>query len=218
MPIAVLRPTGAGSLAEWTPSAGTNWEAAAASGGADVSASAAGTRDRYTLDNLPADASSVTSVTAWARAAGDNLGGAFSMRLVLDLGGTESLGDAFFPLDGGYTPFSHAFPTAPGALAWTVARVNALELGQDVIDTTPDLFLVDAVWLVVDYVTTVSAPVRDTLDLALFDTNGRVLEFSPVGTVEFHPRGNREVEHPAFVLDLPAGGDAVSLELDEDAP
>ncbi len=216
MPVVTLRPTGAGAFTEWTPSAGTNWEAAAAHGGANVAASVAGTRDRYVMDNLPAEAAGVTSVTAWASAAGDNLGGAFSMRLVIGLGGTESNGDAFFPLDGGYTSFDHAFATAPGALAWTVARVNALELGADVVDTTSDTFSVDAVWLLVDYTTSAAAPTRNTLPVAFFDTDGKVLD-APAAAVEFHSRGNKEVDHPAFVVDLAAGGDAVSVEMIEGA-
>ena len=57
MPSAILRPTGAGSLTEWTViAAATNWEAVGAASIGWVSATIAGTRDRYTFEDLPADA------------------------------------------------------------------------------------------------------------------------------------------------------------------
>jgi hypothetical protein len=207
MPIAILRPTGAGALTEWTPSAGTNWEAVAAAGGAWVLASAAGTRDRYALADLPADATGVASVTAYASAGGDNLGLAYTMRLTIRLSGVESSGTAFLPPDGGYATFSHAFATAPGALAWTVARVNALELGPDVVDTTADSFLVDAVWLAVDYTSATTYP-GEAADLPFPDTNGREAEMGQAQSVAMPDTNGREVPFPSTsALDIPLGGE-----------
>lgn len=154
MPVAILRPTGAGSLTEWTPiGAATNWQAVATDVLGSIAANSAGQRDRYTFDDLPADATAVTAFAVYGDCAGDDVGG---MRYTIRLSGVESNGAAFVPPDGGYVNFSTTFATAPGALAWTVARVNAIEAGPDVVDTSGTGYGVDEVWLYVEY--TSSAP------------------------------------------------------------
>lgn len=215
MPIAILRPTGAGSLTEWTPLSGTNHGATAAADALYVFAQAAGTRDRYALSDLPAEATAVTSVTAWTTAAGDAVSS--TMRLSIRLSGVEAAGAAFAPLDGGFLPFSHDFATAPGALAWTVARVNDLELGPDVVDTTTDFFRVDEVWLAVDYVTSVAAPVRAPKDVEFPDAVAHELDLGSVQSVDFPGTASVVVDMPpssALDIEIP-GRTSPSVEVDD---
>jgi hypothetical protein len=216
VPIAILRPTGAGTFTEWAVSpSGSNHAAVLAAGGAFVFASAAGSRDRYTFDLLPGTATAVTSVTAWTTATGDSASS--TMRLTLRLAGVEDEGAAFVPLEGGYVPFSTAFPTAPGALAWTVARVNALEGGPDLIDTTLDFLACDEVWLAVDYETSVAAPSRPAQDIEFPVTGYREVSFGETPALDFPPTVHRDLDFPpSSALDIPVpGGASPPLEVDD---
>lgn len=192
MPVAILFPSGAGALTEWTASAGANYAAAGASGGAFVFGISAGLRDRYALDDLPGDAVSVTSVTAHGSL------GVFTdgpvCRLVLRLAGAESNGDPFSPLSGGYSTFSHTFAQAPGGLAWTVARVNAVELGPDLVSTLGDDALCDLVWLSVDYTVAASdTPPEPFAEVPFAGTETPSVSFGERPDVAFPFAGTTEV-------------------------
>lgn len=157
MSVAILRPTGAGAFSEWASTgAATGWQATASVSESDYAAAATGgLRDRYTFEDLPADATGVTSLSVYGSCAAD-AGGVAATRYVLRLSGTESNGATFEPPDGGYAVFSTAFTTAPGSLAWTAARVNALEAGPDSV-SGPQVY-VASLWLYVEYTTSIAAP------------------------------------------------------------
>lgn len=156
MPIHTARPSGPGDLTEWdsvnvSGAALPNWQAVSAlSPNQFVIASAAGLRDRYVVPNLPAAAVGVSLVTVYALLAGDD---ASEVRFALRLAGVESYGAAVVPPGGGYALYFFEFPLAPGGLAWTVARRNAIQFGPESVTAEaggpPNL---DEAWIETSYV------------------------------------------------------------------
>jgi hypothetical protein len=148
MSTVILRPTGPGDLTEWAPSAGPAWAAVAAADALFISAAAAGLRERVTFEALPADVTAVASVTPHG-ALGSELGDPLA-RFSLRLAGVEEAGAPFVVPEGAYGAQSTLFATAPGGLAWTVARVNALQAGPDTVDAPAVSVAADVLYLVVD--------------------------------------------------------------------
>ncbi len=164
MPVAILYPSGAGTFAEWTPSAGTLAAALASNLGAFAFANAAGQRVRLAMDNLPGAAVSVTSVMSFAMVGVDEDGS--TARHALRLGASESLGAPFTPLSGGYDAHSLTAALAPDGLAWTVAKVNAVEWGLDAVVLPSGAIYADQGWLAVDYAEAVtSVPPEPVVDV-----------------------------------------------------
>ena len=169
MPVAILHPTGAGALTEWTAvAAATNWQAVSSDPAASIAANTAGQRDRYTFDDLPAGATGINSLAVYGDCSGDDVA---RMRFTLDLAGVESNGATFVPPDGGTLNFSTSFALAPGGVAWTVTRVNALTGGPDAVDGAfPDLGVAE-LWLYVEYTTADDTGREDAYNLPLSRTD-----------------------------------------------
>lgn len=157
MPIDVARPSGAGAFTEWTSrnvsGAPVANHAAVSSGSSNqfVEALSAGLRDRYQVPPLPGTATGVGLVTIYALVAGDDVG---TVRMALRLGGVESYGSAVVPPTGGFQLVFFEFPLAPGGLAWTVARRNAIEFGPDSVmapDDAGNPLTLDEGWIQTSY-------------------------------------------------------------------
>lgn len=127
----------AGSSTQWTPSAGSNYQCVDdASPDEDtsyVSSSTVGQLDRYALPSLVTTAGTVLSVTSWSRAKKDNSGArTLHNHLYLSTAGvpTQESGDLLPSTSYGWHESIHRLD-GDGA-AWSVTKVNALEVGVEV--------------------------------------------------------------------------------------
>jgi hypothetical protein len=130
--IALCAPTGAGNSAQWTPSAGNNWDCVEEIPYSDteyVSTNTVDQVDTYALSDLPSAAAVVKCVQVVARARKE--GSATPQNIALAVRTTG--GDAYSADQALQTSFqSHMkiWETNPGtAAAWTVSEVNAMEAG-----------------------------------------------------------------------------------------
>lgn len=126
-----LLPTANSSVA-MTANTGANWDAVNDTTPDDdttyVSAASSPLTDRYTLADLPPEASIVRCVRSIYRARKEDAA-VVEMRSVLLSGATEATGAAR-ALDTAYTYYVDNFPTDPNTgAAWTPAAVNALTAG-----------------------------------------------------------------------------------------
>jgi hypothetical protein len=126
-----LLPTANASVA-MTPNTGANWDAVNDTTPDDdttyVSAATAPLTDRYTLADLPPEASIIRAVRSIYRARKEDAA-TVELRSVLLSGATETTGAAR-ALDTAYAYYTDYFPTDPNtAAAWTPAAVDALTAG-----------------------------------------------------------------------------------------
>lgn len=133
--VATLVPTGAGASTALTPSTGANWQNVdeAPASVTDYNGSPTpGARDSYAITDLPGGTSAVKAVresVAWHKSDA----GAASMKPVLRVAGTNYYG-ATTLLSSGMTMLHEHYDTSPAtAAAWTVAEVNAAEIGAEVV-------------------------------------------------------------------------------------
>lgn len=195
MPVAILYPSGAGTYAEWTPSAGALADALASSGGADARTQTQGARVRLAMDNLPGSAATVASVMSFALMGSEE--DDHEARHVLRLAASESLGAPFTPLSGGYSPFSASFPLAPDGAAWTVAKVNAIEWGLDAVTIASGFILADQGWLAVDYAESVTvAPPDPAAEVAFPATTVPEIAFPHSAVCSFPDPADAEIPFP----------------------
>jgi len=125
-----LKPSGAGTYSEWTPSAGDNYAAVdeiPPSEADYVQASVADKRDLYAMENMPAGTWRVDAVTWWARGVLDAAGDSYIARLMRQ-DGVDFVG-ADQGLDVTYKYVREVMANAPDGTAWTAAKVNAIEAG-----------------------------------------------------------------------------------------
>ena len=131
--VETLSPDGAGTDADFTPLAGTNWEAVdelpTDNDTTYVESSTVNDRDRHTHGDLPADTDTVLGVQVgiWAKkdVAGDRL-----LRVLADDGVTEGEGAVLAPAASAYTWLYSMFEDHPtDANPWTESEVNAGEFG-----------------------------------------------------------------------------------------
>ena len=133
MKVECLRPDGAGTTTQWTPSAGSNYQNVDDVGDHDVDAtynytSSAGNIDLYTLSNLSVATGTIKGVQVCTTARKDDAN-ARNIRRVLRSGGTNYEGTDI-PLASTYVQYTEILETDPAtAAAWTIANVNALEAG-----------------------------------------------------------------------------------------
>lgn len=185
MPVAILFPSAAGDLSEWTVSAGTDY-AALAAGGAYVHSATPGQRVRVALDDLPAPAVTVNSVMQFASLGADSGGDGSTVSLVVRLAGTDSTGAILTPPEGGLSECSRTLALAPDGLAWTVAKVNALQAGLDLVSAIPPGILCDALWLAVDYAeATTTTPPEPWAEVEFPDTLVSEVNFGDDPEIEF---------------------------------
>lgn len=133
--VAVLMPDGAGALTQWTPTTAvanyTTVDDATPTGTTDyVSTSVVGSQDLYTIQDLPSTAGTVYGVQACVYASKSDAGAANIKTLIRESGGTITAGtaQALSVTWQGYAGTMRA--SKPGtATPWTVADVNALQVG-----------------------------------------------------------------------------------------
>ena len=133
--IATIRPTGAGSSAQFTPSAGANWECVddvTQNGSTDyVQSATSGHRDLYAMGDLGVTPAAILGVVNKCYV--ENPGsGTISMQQVLKSGATIDVGTSVVAgVSGGYK--AKPYDVDPnGSAAWTLSAVNALEAGFQV--------------------------------------------------------------------------------------
>lgn len=131
--LGALFPDGAGNYSAWTPSAGVNWqnvdEATPDDDTTYNASSTVGNRDSYTMQNLPADATTVAALAVTARIKKDDAS-ARTVEAFLRIGGVDyDHGTAkTVPGDYGFLQWIWRLSPATG-VAFTVAEVNGLEAG-----------------------------------------------------------------------------------------
>lgn len=208
MPVAILYPSGAGDLAEWTASTGANDAAVRDQGGAFVFGLGTNVRDRYAMDDLPATATAVGSVMLFARIGAEDAGA--SAEIVIRLSGVDSAGAAFEPPAGSYDAVSATFTEAPGGLPWTVARVNALQAGATIVSSI-DQVLLDHVYLAVDYTDSATvAPPEPWAEVAFPQTTPPECSFPGSAVVSFPGPATPEITFPGSAeVAFPDPSDAV---------
>lgn len=182
MPVAILKPNGAGSVSQWSVTgAATVWQALADESTATYASTiVAGNRFRVTMEDLPADAMTVTAVTLYS-----SLGqtGTATCKLALTLSGTDSLSGVLTPPDGASTVLSASYALAPGALSWTAARVAAVEAGVDSLAAASVSMLAESMWLEVTYTTSTPDPPGPTRSMRLPDTTTATPSLGEVASV-----------------------------------
>jgi len=125
---------GAGEYAEFTPASGNNWENVDEIPPDDdtsyVESDTLGHRDLYTIDSITPTSGTITAVQWVARAKMVEPGIGNLQRLVrhdsVDYAGADK------PVDTSYRYLTDIMELAPDDTAWTVAKVNALQIGQKV--------------------------------------------------------------------------------------
>jgi hypothetical protein len=135
--IETLYPTGAGTYAEWTPSAGTNFGAvdeATANDDTDyVSSSTVGQRDTHATGNLVTATGTVRAIQPVLTA---RLGtaGARTLASLIRTAGNDVAGADLPILSSNYLQYTGLQELNPDTgVAWTIAEINAAEFGMKVI-------------------------------------------------------------------------------------
>lgn len=127
-------PSGAGEYTEFTPSSGNNYERVAVIPPDDdtgyVESGTAGHRDLYTTGGIAPTTGTISAVHWWSRARLTDAGEGNVKRLVRHDGTDYASGDK--ALDTSYKYVGDIMETAPDDTSWSVAKVNALQIGQQV--------------------------------------------------------------------------------------
>lgn len=132
-----LLPSGAGTYAEWTPSAGSNYQNVDDVGPHDGdstynSSSTANQRDLFAMGNLATSSGTVKGVKFVAVVRKDDAGSR-SVALMSKSGTTETL-ETTQSCNDSYTIITALRETDPNtSAAWTISNVNALEAGIKLI-------------------------------------------------------------------------------------
>lgn len=135
--IELLSPDGAGNYAQWTPSAGSNYqnvdEAPSSSDGDTTynSSSTAAQKDTFTTGNLVVTSGNVRAVQVGYIARRED-GGGRTIRSMIRTSSTDASGTSV------YTPSSYIhrhdiFENDAGGTDWTISSVNAMEIGYELV-------------------------------------------------------------------------------------
>jgi len=129
-----LKPNGAGTHTDFTPSAGANYECVDEVPPNDdtdyVEDDVVGQIDTYTLEDLEPVTGAVDAVQ-WIARAKLAAAGSGNFKRVLRHSSTDYKGDNL-AVDVSYKYFTEIFDQAPDSTDWTIAKVNALEAGMEV--------------------------------------------------------------------------------------
>lgn len=134
--IYALLPNG-DDTAAWSRSGGTtnseNVDDPVSSGGASDGDgtyvySAGAQIDKYNMDDLPSDVTTVYSVVGVFEAAKSDAGAEPTTNIRIDSGGTTTDGSALPSLSTTYKEYQTFFPDVPGGTGWTPSQVNGLKL------------------------------------------------------------------------------------------
>lgn len=133
--IETLRPTGAGAHTDFTPSAGSNWQNvddAAPNDDTDYNASSTvAHQDTFATGDLAAVSGTVKGVQLTSRARKDDAGFR-TLRSLIRTSSTDYEGNDHV-LSDTYLTFVHLHEVNPNtSSAWTIAQVNAVEIGYTV--------------------------------------------------------------------------------------
>lgn len=175
MPTAILRPRAAGSSADWTPSSGTNYAAAAdETDGLSNSTTANAQVDLFLFDALPAEAYSIDQVDLFRR---QNCLPGSSVKGRVRLGGVNVDGAAKVGITGN-EDVNDSTMARPGGGTWLVSDFETLEAGYltSAIDGGGDTVVVEGTWLVVTYSLRDEAPHDPGTDMS----QAEVLRSDPV--------------------------------------
>ena len=130
--IQLLRPNAPGTDSDWTPGGPTNWESVDSAdwgGGAGVTATVNGTKDRYGFSNLTVNPGSIDAVVVKTKV--QNIGGTpATLSHVSGVGATEVSSTPQSIPDVAPGVLSAAFYRDPSGVTWTPSTVNANEFGQ----------------------------------------------------------------------------------------
>lgn len=131
-----LSPTGAGNYTDWTPSAGSNWDAVDEQNpNSDtdyVSSNTANNIDSYVTSNLLSTPVNIYGIqqSVWARY---DDGGPHTLKHLVRLSSTDYLG-ATQTLTGSYTFYFNVMETSPAtSTVWTASEINGIETGFKLI-------------------------------------------------------------------------------------
>jgi len=135
--IETIYPTGVGASSDWTPLAGTNWEAVDELVPDDdttyVESSTSTDKDRHAHGNLVGTPDTVhaVAVNAYAKRTVNGVG---DVRAVAHDGTTEGVGAVFTPTLNTYQWAQTIFEDHPsGAAVWTAAEINSGQFGFEVV-------------------------------------------------------------------------------------
>lgn len=130
--VSLLLPNGAGNSAQWTPSAGSNYQCVdetTHNGDTDyVSSSTVGNIDTYAFGNLAANAGTILGVVTQTLARKDDAG-SVTIAPVIRTNSNNYEGSAV-PVPTSYTYLRQIYEQNPDtAAAWSASEVNAAEFG-----------------------------------------------------------------------------------------
>ncbi len=131
-----LLPTAAGNYAQWTPSAGSNFQNvddATPNGDTDYNeSSTTGQKDSFAFSDLASSNGSIAGVTVHCYAEKTDAGPR-SIRFFIRSGGVDYFSPNF-ALTTAYLYYSYTWETNPAtSSAWLISEVNAIECGYDVV-------------------------------------------------------------------------------------
>ena len=125
-----LLPAAQGNYSDWSNGAGSVPGNVQTNDGNTSYRSLAGSttgNDTYTLDNLPAGAARVTAVVGHTVVQRQGAGGG-TMKVRIRESATDADGTGYSPA-ASYADETETFATRPGGGPWTVAAINATEIG-----------------------------------------------------------------------------------------
>ena len=133
----VLRPDGAGTYTDFTPSTGSNYENVDESPGPDDDttyneATNIGDQDSYNLDALPSPSGTTIHGVKSQITARKTDAGTREIKVLTRSGTTDDLGNAISLSDTYTTPCKVLEDNPDDSLAWEDADVNALEVGVEI--------------------------------------------------------------------------------------
>lgn len=129
MAIVNLLPTATGAYSAWTIGAGSRPTLAQTNDGlTSYCLNRFLVHDSYAVDNMPADAASITTVQCQAYMNQDQSGDAGTCTLFVRYSATNTFGSAF-GLTTSWVLKTYTFPNVPGGSGWTVAEVDGTEAG-----------------------------------------------------------------------------------------
>lgn len=127
----VVRPTAAGSQANWTPASGANWQAvdsAGWGGGVGVSTLVTATDDLHNCTDMAWNSYRINSVYMHLRAVDLNTGGSSVAPLLLDASGTAVGTQVALPMTNPKI-ISQSFDKDSAGGDWTKTKIDAMQIG-----------------------------------------------------------------------------------------
>jgi hypothetical protein len=133
--VAKISPTGAGTTTQWDPSTGANWSCVDEVPYSDtdfISTNVSDEIDTYACSDLPVTATAAKGLMIVARVVEEGTATPQNVQLAVRSDGTNYFGASQAPPSGSAVFIYELWPDDPAEVAgtdWTVARVNAVEIG-----------------------------------------------------------------------------------------